>query len=174
MPRDKKGRLVFPRIIVRKPRQGDFHPMSRQMIARAYERLPLEYFYGLKEIELRARIGVVGRPFGKYSPQAKKIILYSIPAGPWHIMDPPRGQLNALRRYNARVENAEGGIVVEWPEDYLLFMFYLSVLFHELGHHYLEQYRCKKKPPLDKYLHEWHADAQVVKLQNYAFGKRID
>ncbi len=144
------------------------------MIAITYKKLPLEYFYGLKEIELRARCGDIGKPFGKYSRYAKKIILYSVPAREWKIAKAPEGFIAALRRYNAKVSNVEGGIVAEWEAGFLLRMFYLSILFHELGHHYMHQYKCKKKPPMDSYLNEWHADAQVVKLQKHAFKARID
>ena len=174
MPRDKQGQILFPRIIVRKPRPGDIHPLNRKMIARAYDKLPLEYFYGLKEIELRARSGDIGKPFGKYSHYAKKIILYSVPDKKWNIENPPDDLIESLRRYYAKISNVAGGIVVEWEADFFLFMFYLSIFFHELGHHYVNQYRSKKKPPIDVYLNEWHADAQVIQLQKYVFGKRID
>jgi len=174
MPCDRHGKIIFPRIVVRKPKPGDVHPLNRKMIARAYDKLPLEYFYGLKEIELRARPGDVGKPFGKYSRCAKKIILYSVPEKQWSISNPADGLIESLHRYDAKVRYIEGGIIVEWEADFLLFMFYLSILFHELGHHYVNQYRCKRKPPIDVYLNEWHADTQVIKLQKHAFRRRID
>jgi hypothetical protein len=174
MPRDRNGRVIYPRIIIRKPRPGDIHPLNRKLITFAYKKLPLEYFYGLKEIELRARTDAVSKPFAKYSIYAKKIIMYSVPKEQWYIEDAPRPLIAALRRYSAKVRKFEDGIIVEWEEDFLLFMFYLSIFFHELGHHYLFQYKCKKRPPMDVYLNEWHADAQVVKLQKLAFGRRID
>jgi hypothetical protein len=174
MPRDKEGQIIFPRIIVRKPKPGDIHPMSQKMIARAYDKLPIEYFYGLKEIELRARPGEIGKPFGKYSRYAKKIILFSVPEKQWDITNPSQGLIDALNRYNAKIIKTENGIIVEWEDDFLLFMFYLSILFHELGHNYVNQYKNKRKPPLDVNLNEFFADAQVVKLQKYVFGRRID
>ena len=128
MPRNKQGKIIFPRIVVRKPRHGDIHPMSKEMIARAFDKLPIEYFYGLKEIELRARPGNIGKPFGKYSRYAKKIILYSVPEKRWDITNPADGFISALRRYQAKISNVKGGIIVEWEEDFLLFMFYLSIM----------------------------------------------
>jgi hypothetical protein len=144
------------------------------MVAMAYHKLPIEYFYGLKEIELRARTQGVGEPFGKYSCRSKKIILYSVPKYQWNIKKPTKGLIAALRCYHAKVKKVESGIIVEWKESFLLTMFYLSILFHELGHHYMHQYKCKRKPPIDIDLNEWHADAQVIKLQKYAFKTRID
>jgi hypothetical protein len=174
MPRDNHGRFIFPRIIIRKPERGDIHPLNRKMIARAYDKLPLEYFYGLKEIELRARSSDIGKPFGKYSPYAKKIILYSVPENQWNISNPSEGLISALRRYHANISNMEDGIIVEWEADFLMSMFYLSIFFHELGHHYVNQYKCKQKPPIDDHLNEWYADMQVIKLQKHAFRRRID
>lgn len=174
MPRDKDRQIIFPRIIVRKPRPGDIHPINRGGIAKAFDKLPIDYFYGLKEIELRARPREIGKPFGKYSRSSKKIILYSVPEKQWKISNPSEGLIDALNRYKAKIIKTENGIIVEWEADFLLFMFFLSILFHELGHHYVNQYKNKKKPPIDVNLNEYFADTQVVKLQKYAFGKRID
>lgn len=174
MPRDSQGRFIFPRIVIRNPKHGDIHPLSRKMIVRAYNKLPIEYFYGLKGIELRARSGDIGKPFGKYSYHAKKIILYSVPEKQWNITNPTNGFIEALHRYHAKISNVKDGIIVEWKTDLWLSMFYLSILFHELGHHYMDQYRCKRKPLKDIYLDEWHADAQMIKLQKHVFRRRID
>jgi len=174
MPRDRHGQFIFPRITVRKPKLGDIHPLDRKMIAIAYRKLPLEYFYGLREIELRARSSGVGKPFGKYSPSARKIILYSVPPRQWNIANASAGLISALRHCAAKINNTERGIIAEWETDFLLSFFYLGVLFHELGHHYMHQYKCKHRPPMDIDLNEWHADAQVVKLQKHAFGRRMD
>ena len=99
MPRDSRGNIIFPRIITRKPKAGDIHPLSRRSIAVAYERLPLEYFYGLKEIELRAREGVIGDPFGMYSSHTKQIILYSVPPTDWILEKAPDSYLNYLKSF---------------------------------------------------------------------------
>ena len=67
MPRDKKGAIIFPRIIVRKPKQGDVHPLDRRSIAIGFNAIPAEYFYGLREIELRPRTGSMQKQaFGRY------------------------------------------------------------------------------------------------------------
>lgn len=174
MPCDSRNQIIFPRITIRKPKAGDIHPLNRKIIAKVYQKLPLEYFYGLKEIELRARPKGIGKPFGKYSPRSKKIILYSVPRDQWDIPNPTNSFVEALRRYCAKIESVDGGIVVTWDEFFLLIMFYLSILFHELGHHYMHQYKCKQKPPMDVYLEEWHADAQAIRLQKHTFKKKID
>lgn len=173
MPRDRQGKIIFPRIVIRKPREGDIHPLSRQDIAIAYKKLPLEYFYGLKEIELRARKGEIGEPFGKYSPYAKKIILYSAPPSCWVFEKAPDSYLDHLENCCAQVTRKDGEAIIEWDKLSLWF-FFLNVLFHELGHHYVHQYKCKQKPPLDVYLNEWYAELQVSRIQKRVFRKSSD
>jgi hypothetical protein len=74
--RDEEGELSLPRIIVRKPRRGDIHPLPKSILVRLLKHVPVEYFYGLSRIELRARQGKIGDPFGAYGRDEKAIILY--------------------------------------------------------------------------------------------------
>ena len=42
MPRDKKGAIIFPRIIVRQSKRGDIHPLDRKSIAIGFNAIPDE------------------------------------------------------------------------------------------------------------------------------------
>jgi len=173
MPRDKEGRFVFPRVIVRKPKKGDYHPLSARDIRIAFKKLPLEFFYGLKEIELRARYkNVCEQPLGKYSPRDKKIILYSVPRRLWEAKNVSDGQRSAYLRYGAQIKEGDSGLTVEWKVKVGLILFFLiEVFFHELGHHYVHQYKCKRKPAIDIRLNEWLADLHASRLERLAFKK---
>lgn len=175
MPQDKEGEFVFPRVIVRKPKEGDFHPLSSKDMKVAFEKLPLEYFYGLKEIELRARSkNVLDQPLGKYSTRDKKIILYSVPCGQWKVSKISAGMRQDFTRYRAKISKCDDGFAVEWEQKVGLILFFLiEVFFHELGHHYVHQYKCKRKPPIDIGLNEWLADLHVGRLKDEVFQKRL-
>lgn len=58
--KNKNGEIILPRVIERRPASGDVHPLSKTAIRGILKKLPLEYVYGLKHIELRARNSEVG------------------------------------------------------------------------------------------------------------------
>ena len=65
--RTPEGKRRLPPIIARKPRRGDEHPISTSELERFLAGTGTEYLYGLKRIELRARVSEsVGDPFGCY------------------------------------------------------------------------------------------------------------
>ena len=49
--RDPKGDPLPPRIIERRPRRGDVHPLPKFVLSRMIPDVPLEYLYGLRQIE---------------------------------------------------------------------------------------------------------------------------
>jgi hypothetical protein len=56
MPKDKAGEYIYPRVIEKKPRRGDVHPLDKSFLTHTLKDIvPLEYVYGLTCIELRAR-----------------------------------------------------------------------------------------------------------------------
>ena len=148
VPRTDDGAVVLPRIIERKPRLGDSHPLSRRSLAKLLSNAPVEYLFGLERIELRARMGsTVGEPFGKYLRDERAIILYSLPS---HWVWPPVTSTSPLivrmRQFFAEVEIRDNATYVSWPVPEVRMMwFYVEVLAHELGHHYRHQYRNRRK-----------------------------
>jgi hypothetical protein len=58
--RDSKDKLVLPRVIERKPREGDIHPISKSRVESVLAKTPDAYLYGLSRIELRARNAPIG------------------------------------------------------------------------------------------------------------------
>ncbi len=145
--RDKRGRPVLPRIVVRRPRIGDCHPIPKERLVWFLRQLPIELYYGLRLIEMRPRQGLVGQPFASYSSSAKTIRLYSMPLTMhMHI-------LSSLLRFcveesRCAIEEQNDGFLVTWKDpDSLGFWFCYDVFLHELGHHLRTHYPCKTGRP---------------------------
>jgi len=158
MPRDNNGDIEYPRVVERKASRGDIHPLSKSALNRLFRNmLPIEYLYGLKRIELRPRKNSrIGCPFGEYQWDERVIRLYSLPLE-WNLDYFDKELLDSITKYHKNIGPAESGerlIYVKWPEEPMLGMWYYSyVLTHELGHHFNEQYKAKKKR-LQTFRHE--------------------
>ncbi len=159
MPRDEKGKFLYPSIAERKPYPGDVHPISKKYLKAFIRRLPIEYLYGLQSIELHARKSRIGEPYGLYMNDEKRIILYSLPWPTWnfgelatHIEDWYYGHAADTVRFSDHVE-------VQWhrPIDLAFFMF-AEVFLHELGHHHQNRYRRKRPYPHERNACEQSAD----------------
>jgi hypothetical protein len=145
--RDRDGRVLLPRILVRAPRIGDVHPIPKQMLARLLSRLPVELYYGLKLIEMRPRQHDVGCPFGEYSQKEKAIRLYSLPLT-IHLPFLPPFQRQMMEISQATIEPQAEGYSITWPDPFFMgFWFYYDTFIHELSHHHRFQYPSKTGRP---------------------------
>ena len=136
----------LPRIIVRKPRIGDGHPISCATLRGAIKsEVPLEYLYGLSRIELRARNHEIGSPFGCYLIDEKTIVLYSLPLSLcWDEMMLSPISIDHMRAFNAKITESAAGVKVCWPDEASLAMwFFFDVVCHEFGHHFRNQYKAR-------------------------------
>ena len=142
--RDEDGSPVIPRVIVRRARRGDIHPLPGQILRDFLKLVPIEYLYGLRDIELRARESEeIGRPFGYYRPSEKAIVLYSLPWS-WRHLRLSRSMQNSIELYKGiiRRNDQDKFVDVEGPDRIRYGMwFYTEVVLHELGHHIRNQYR---------------------------------
>ena len=78
--RNAEGKPIFPRVVAKAPTVGDIHPFTKPQLQRLFDRIPIEYLYGLRRIELKPRLNnEVGNPFGLYLPSEKTIRLFSLP-----------------------------------------------------------------------------------------------
>ena len=172
MPRDKKGAIIFPRIIVRKPKRGDIHPLDRRSIAIGFNAIPEGFFYGLRQIELRPRTGSMQQQaFGRYYLD-KRLHLYSVPPRTWKYDEITESYGQLVERYGAKVSETTDGISIEWNDSRCLFGFYLAeVFFHELGHHYAHQYKNKRKIPRGRKINEYLAELYKSRIRKGVFGK---
>jgi hypothetical protein len=162
-PRDREGNGILPRVIEREPRIGDVHPLRKQHIVAFLHKLPIDYLYGLKRIELRPRPSdEIGKPYGCYLVDEKIIILYSVPALQWQVSD--KGAW-LFELHGAEIEAKQDAVFVHWkkPVDLAYFM-YREVFLHELGHHYDNQYRNKRKWPQTVSAHESSANRRAFNL----------
>ena len=159
-PRDKRGIMIFPKVVQRKPPKGDVYPFEVKHIRAVMRSLPKEYLYGLKQIELRPRANLkrIGDPFGVYWGDEKKIILFSVPEKEWLFEKLSDDFKNYYEFLSAIVsENGPHSVKVVWREKRDLAYFYFLVLMHEIGHHIESQYSTKKKPSRKKSTGEMQA-----------------
>ena len=151
MPRDREGNIVLPRIVRRKPRPGDVHPINRRQLSNVLDRIPLEYLYSLRKIEMLPRKDGIGNPFGYYLASEKRIALYSLPLK-WEFSFEEElgadlfGPFFRLEEHGAVVETDENIATVTWPEEIRMAFWHCRiVLLHELGHHFRATYRAKRR-----------------------------
>lgn len=112
-----------------------------------------------------ARAGEIGKPFGLYQPRDKAIYLYSLPTT-WHLPSLSKGMLAGLRQYFPQIEQKEKEVIVRWPSvEIFMLWFFLEVFAHELGHHYRNQYRSKRKKSLRMLDHELVADLHARRIK---------
>ncbi len=127
---------IYPRIIERKPKEGDIHPLTKQDILSILEEVPAEYLYKLNTIELMPRNSNT-KYAGMYLRSEHKVIIYSHPieeirdvADIIYIVLAERCNLPTPEY---EIENADT-IRVQWNKNSLSWYF-KHLLFHELGHH---------------------------------------
>jgi len=170
--RDEEGEPCLPRIVARKPRCGDFHPLPKSLLVRALKDVPLEYLYGLSAIELRARQGnKVGDPYGLYRPRDKVIILYSVPKL-WVFDTMAEDYPKYLQRFGARVSQHGRQWHVYWPSRAgLAVWFFQDVVTHELGHHFAEQYKNKRSRIQGRRFREMDAELRSFRVAREVFAR---
>jgi len=127
----------------------------------------------VKSIELRARNGPIGEPFGMYRRPQKDVILYSLPLT-WRLTHLGNWLEESLGRYSADIRPTDDGSVeVSWaaPAWPMMCVWYFNtVLTHELGHHFSFQYRGRR--PLVKGLtfNELHAWLHGLRMEKHIFS----
>jgi hypothetical protein len=167
--RDKDGFRVLPSITYRKPRQGDIHPLEPSFVRDCRLAVPAAYIYGLKAVELRSRQDEVGAPYGYYRAAEKRIVLYSCPARNWRFSNVVWPNHKGLLSRGARIAASQkdtGTVLVEWADPEELGMFYVHVLFHEMGHHYVNQYRSSRGRPKTRKMNEVVAELHAYKISD--------
>ena len=168
IPRDRDNRFVYPRVIARRPSPGDVHPLSKQSLSGILRQTPIEYLYGLKRIELRPRRNnKIGEPFGCYLPNEKTIWLYSLPPI-WRMKEIPPGLRHNVKSFGAAVVNVNDSVEVRWLESESAYVdvWFLTIFMHELGHHFVEQYRNQRGRIGGRRHEELVADLRSVRLFN--------
>lgn len=153
----------MPRVVRFRPRNGDVHPVEATVLRAKLLRLPLEYLYGLKRIELRARPGLVGQPYGYYRIGAKLIVLYSMPLR-WR---PGKdGGLDLILLGAVSSEFIGDDLRLSWRSPQRLeSYFHEHVVLHEIGHHHSYQWRRSRRPALYGRRQEAAAELRADRLR---------
>ena len=143
--KDAQGNIEYPRIVFRKPRLGDLHPIDKKLMKSILERIPVEFIYGLKTVEMRSRKNEkIGDPYGLYRYSERMIVLYSVPSDSWVLDGFTPLWRKAFRAWGSKVEKQGKTFFCTWAPSKLKH-FFCAVLCHELGHHYTFQYDSKNK-----------------------------
>lgn len=165
------GSPVLPRIVERAPAPGDIHPISKQLLKKLLSVVPVEFLYGLNRIELRAR-RADDTLMGYYGVLEREIILYSRPQEESCLCRISHFGGSMLRFGAILTPREDGRYAVSWPsERHRAHWFYSYVVAHELGHHFVEQYKTKNGR-IRKRIHEeavadLHADRISAHLLAY-------
>lgn len=139
----------LPRLVVKRPRPGRTHPLSRADIVEALHFFGEACVYGLQSISLVSSASRSMGPeilLGAYVAPGR-VLLFDQPASPWQLA----GRLSdtaiqRLERAGAAVDVADGGLgtTVTWPGDTLRTFVLFDGLMHEIGHHILQHSRGKR------------------------------
>lgn len=168
---ERRTGIARPRVVERRPRRGDVHPIPKRLVEAFLLVVPNEYVHGLRRVELRARQDAVGRPYAYYSRREKIVVIHSVPLE-WSFASLGRSEARSLLRGGAEVEVRDDSVVVRWDDvEKLGFWFAFDVLFHELGHHFIHQYRRRKDGSASRNDHELRADTKALRIRR-AFVRR--
>ena len=171
--RKADGSPELPRIIERAPGPGDVHPLPKRVLRRVLQCMPVEYLYGLSRIELRAREKpFIGEPFGCYWVGEKAIVLYSLPPV-FYYRSLEIEFRRSLKRSRAMIESIAYGFKISWPEPEMMSRWFYSYVFtHELGHHFVEQYKTRNSRIRSRNAEEWVADLHAKRLTDELFTEK--
>ena len=169
---DLRTGMARPRVLACRPRHGDIHPIPKNIVEALLVIVPSEYVHGMRRVELRAREADVGMPYAEYRRDEDVIIVYSVPTE-WSRRFLPEYEQRSMRRFGAHLERRADSWVIQWQSlEGLGFWFAFTVLFHELGHHFADQYHRRKGRILGRPYREAFADATARRIYR-SFRKRM-
>lgn len=168
---DENGIAPLPRVLVKRPRNGHFHPVTKAHVLNLLHFFGAECTYGLKSIELLQGTGSPGNSslmLGRLMVPGR-VVLYDQPLAPWLLTGSlAEKELERLRRAGAVVTQVGAGTqtVVSWPEDTLRNFMLFDVLMHEIGHHLLQHYKGKRRERIARTRdHEAFADRFALRCR---------
>jgi len=169
---DRRTGMARPRVLTRRPRHGDIHPIPKDIVEALLVIVPSEYVHGLRRVELRARERPVGKPYAVYRRDENVVIVYSVPTE-WSRRFIPDYEQRSMRRFGAHLERRADLWFVRWDDlQGLGLWFAFTVLFHELGHHFSDQYHRRRGWIFGRPYREAFADATARRIYR-AFVKRM-
>lgn len=140
------GGWPLPRIRRSRPRPGYTHPAEPSGIRPVLRAFGPTCVYGLRGIELRQVEGPSTNELRLATLQIPgTIVMFEQPVAPWTISGHlAEGALDRIARAGGLAEAASGGTTVAWPGDSLRDLMLFDGLFHEIGHHLIQQYEGKR------------------------------
>lgn len=138
----------IPRVVVKRPRTGFFHPADKRQIQRVLVHFGELSWYGVQEISLlqNPKATVNKLSFGSLIIPGK-IQLFEQRKPPWFlngglILE----QQSLLESAGAIIEFSSDHLrcKIEWPDDSLSNFMLFEVLMHEIGHQIIQQFKGKR------------------------------
>ncbi len=142
------GFADLPRIVVKRPRTGFFHPANKSQIERVLIHFGELSWYGIQEISLlqNSKATVNKLSFGSLIIPGK-IQLFEQRKTPWFLSGgfAPEQQ-SLLENAGAIVEFSSDRLrcKIDWPDDSLSNFMLFEVLMHEVGHQIIQQFTGKR------------------------------
>lgn len=138
----------MPRIVVKRPRTGFFHPADKALIERVLIHFGEISWYGVQEISLlqNSKATVNKLSFGSLIIPGK-IQLFEQRKPPWFLnggLAPEQQSL--LENAGAIIEFSSDHMrcKIDWPDDSLTNFMLFEVLMHEVGHQIIQQFKGKR------------------------------
>ena len=150
--------------------KNDCHPLNKAMIKELIKELPVEFVNGLKSIKLSDRNSrKIGCPYAVYREDEKSIIMYSVPKQEWVFSNLSQNVRDMYFEHGAEEIQNESSIIINWVSslDLAYFMF-KEVFLHEIGHHFINQYKCRNKQPMREVENELLANLHADRLSKDA------
>jgi hypothetical protein len=147
--------------------------LPKFVLRRIIPDIPIEFLYGLRHIELRAREGAaIGDPFGYYRFADKVLVLYSLPLQ-WSLTQISEPLERSVTRFFGDISKSDELVTVSWSEPFLMgFWFFDYVFCHELGHHFDEQYHHRRGRTEGRPYEEAFADLQGLRISKEWWKRR--
>jgi hypothetical protein len=167
---NRKQEIPKITVVERKCLKSDYHPLNKAMIKELIQELPAEYTYGLKAIELLDRNSKkIGQPYAVYREDEKSIIIYSVPKCVWVFESLGQNTRDMYFEHGAEENKDESMVSIQWKTqlDLAYFMF-MEVFLHELGHHFVNQYRYRNRAPKGDSANEGLAGLHAERLSKNA------
>jgi hypothetical protein len=139
----------LPRLVVKRPRHGRFHPLSRADVSEALRFFGESCVYGLRSISLVNGVNqstARGVLLGAYVAPGRVLLFDQLPS-PWKLAGRlPEEVVRRLHRAGANVDMPDGDFltVVTWPGETLRTFLLFDGLMHEIGHHIIQHSKGKR------------------------------
>jgi hypothetical protein len=134
------------KIIEKSTGKYDLHLLHKSLLKNILRNINPKYLFGLKAIELRQkRNSPYANKLGSYSPTEKIIKIYSIEVSPI-FPKLPKDWIKSIESFQGEIIEFPNFKRIKWQKQGHAVLWYINfVLCHELGHHYVNMSKFRRK-----------------------------